>query len=249
MNAPALVVLAHGSKDARSAATIRSLVERIGRIRPELHVEAAFLDHCAPDLPAVVRRLATRGRRDIVVVPLLLTAAYHSRVDVPLAVAIATDLSGPQVRVRTAAPLGTPTTLLDVLDRRLAESLGETGSNRFDALVLTAAGASDPAANAAVADLAAAWGERHGVVATAAFASSAPPAPSEAVRALRATGHLRIGVGSLFLAPGRLWDRAAELAREAGAITVAEPLGADDAITELVLSRLAEVAETAPSRA
>jgi sirohydrochlorin ferrochelatase len=43
----------------------------------------------------------------------------------------------------------------------------------------------------------------------------------------------------LFLAPGFLPDRAAELAREAGAIAVAEPLGVHEAVARTVLARYA----------
>ena len=44
----------------------------------------------------------------------------------------------------------------------------------LDALVLAAAGSSDPLANQAVARLARVWGAHHKLPVTAAFASSAP---------------------------------------------------------------------------
>ena len=89
--------------------------------------------------------------------------------------------------------------------------------------MLAAAGSSDPLANQAVARLARVWGQRHKLPVTAAFASAAPPATGEAVRQFRAEGRRHIAVASLFLAPGFLPDRAAELALEAGAIAVVRP--------------------------
>ncbi|MGH3367717.1 MAG: CbiX/SirB N-terminal domain-containing protein, partial [Nocardioidaceae bacterium] len=71
----------------------------------------------------------------------------------------------------------------------------------------------------------------------AAFASAAPPASGEAVRRFRAEGRRHVAVGCYFIAPGRLPDRAEELAAEAGAIAVAEPLGADPEVAWLVLTR------------
>ena len=52
----------------------------------------------------------------------------------------------------------------------------------LDALVLAAAGSSDPLATQAVGRLARTWGARHRLPVTAAFASTAPPATGEAVR-------------------------------------------------------------------
>ena len=41
MAAPALVALAHGSRDPRSAATIKALVDEVRGMRPDLRVEIA----------------------------------------------------------------------------------------------------------------------------------------------------------------------------------------------------------------
>lgn len=233
----ALVVLAHGSQDPRSPATVLSLVEQIRSLRPGLRVEAAFLDHNTPDLTTVIHQLGRHGVQDVALVPLLFTEAFHSRVDVPLAVARATARQ-PQVRVRTTLGLGTPTSLLAALDERLDERVDRTGAPEPDALVLTAAGSSRPEANEAVRRLAAAWGLRRGLPALASFASAEPPAASEAIRELRRQGFTRVAVGSLFLAPGRLWERATELSIEAGAITVSQPLGAHRAVAQEVLLRM-----------
>jgi sirohydrochlorin ferrochelatase len=67
----------------------------------------------------------------------------------------------------------------------------------------------------------------------------APPAAGEAVRAFRGEGRRHVAVGSLFLVPGSLSDHAAEHAREAGAVAVSEPLGADPEVARLVLARYA----------
>ena len=58
----------------------------------------------------------------------------------------------------------------------------------------------------------------------------------------------RSSADSLTLAPGRLPDRVANLAREADPrIVLAEPLGPDQTLAELVLDRYAEVAAVRPS--
>jgi sirohydrochlorin ferrochelatase len=235
MTAPALVALAHGSQDPRSAATVNALCDRVRAMRPDLRIEPAFLDHCRPSPTEVLGRLVADGYDEVVVVPLLLTAAYHARVDIP---AVVHDAAGehPGLRLRVSDVLGDDI-LLDVLDRRMRAALKAARATEVDALVLAAAGSSDRRANASVARLARAWGARHRLPATAAFASAAPPSTGEAVRDFRRQGRRHVAVGSYFIAPGFLPERADELAVEAGAIAVAEPLGADPEVAWLVLTR------------
>jgi sirohydrochlorin ferrochelatase len=235
MTAPALVALAHGSKDPRSAETVNALCAQVRSLRPDLRVEAAFLDHCEPSPTQLFDRLVAEGYDEVVVVPLLLTAAYHARVDVPAVVQEAADRH-PKLRMQVTEVLGDDV-LLDVLDRRLRTALKAERAREIDALVLTAAGSSDARANASVARLARLWGARHRLPAVAAFASAAPPASGEAVRRFRSEGRRHVAVGSYFIAPGFLPDRAEELAVEAGAIAVADPLGADPEVAWLVLTR------------
>ena len=238
MAAPALIALAHGSRDPRSASTISALVDEVRAMRPDLRVAEAFLDLSSPDFHQVVDTLVREGHDEIVVVPLLLTEAYHAKVDVPAVIAEATERH-PSVKLRATAVLGHETRFLEIIDERLRSALKKARVRELDALVLAAAGSSDPLANASVARLARLWGTRHKLPVVAAYASAAPPATGEAVRAFRAEGRRHIAVASLFLAPGSLPDRAAELALEAGAIAVAEPLGAHPELARTILARYA----------
>jgi sirohydrochlorin ferrochelatase len=238
MTAPALVALAHGSRDPRSAETIRALVAEVRSMRPDLRIEPAFLDLSKPSFPTVVDKLVRAGYEEIVVVPLLLTEAFHAKVDVPAAIA-AVEAKHPDLRVRASNILGLETVFLEVLDRRLRAALKAARVRELDALVLAAAGSSDALANQAVARLARLWGAKHKLPTVAAYASAAPPATGEAVRQFRAEGRRHIAVGSMFLAPGTLPDRAAELALEAGAVAVSEPLGADTEVARTILARYA----------
>lgn len=236
MTAPALIALAHGSRDPRSAATIAALVDEVRALRPDLRIEAAFLDLCDPSLDTVVDTLAGEGHREVVVVPLFLTEAVHATVDVPDAVRRAAQRHD-HLALTIAPILGIENVMFRVLDERLRAALRLQRVHELDALVLAGAGSSDPAANAQISRAARAWGQVHHLPVVAAFASAAPPAAGEAVRALRADGRRHIAVAQLMLAPGFLPDRVKELAYEAGAVAVAEPLGAHEEIAQLVLAR------------
>ena len=238
MAAPALIALAHGSRDPRSAETITALVNEVRTMRPDLRIEPAFLELSTPSFAQAVAKLVRAGHDELVVVPLLLSEAYHAKVDVPSAVA-EQSAKHEGLQIRATRVLGLEQAFLEVLDLRLREALKEARVRELDALVLAAAGSSDPLANQAVARLARVWGSRHKLPVKAAFASSAPPATGEAVRSFRVEGRRHIAVASLFLAPGFLPDRAAELAHEAGAVAVSAPLGAHPELARTILARYA----------
>ena len=117
-------------------------------------------------------------------------------------------------------------------------------------MVLAGAGSSHAPANRAVSTVASSWTSLGWAGVEAAFASAARPDVPAAVAALRARGARRIAVASWFLAPGRLPDRVATLARAADpAAIVADPLGPDASLADLVLDRYdAAATETAGLR-
>lgn len=236
MSRPALVALAHGSRDRRSARTVRDIVAATRKVRPDLCIEVAFLDHSAPDLPSVVTELSEAGHPEIVVVPLFLTSAYHSRVDAPAAVAEAAGRL-PHVRVLLADPIGTEPSLLTAIDDRLSSALRFTRTRQPDALVLASAGSSDARANLAISTLAQQWGERHRLPASVAFASTTAPSAAEAVDRWFRLGCRRVAVGSLFIAPGTLLDRVQHQAVQAGAVAVSQPLGAHAELSRVLVDR------------
>ena len=68
MTAPALVALAHGSRDPRSAETIKALCAEVRNMRPDLRIEPAFLELSKPSFSTVVDKLVRAGYDEIVVV-------------------------------------------------------------------------------------------------------------------------------------------------------------------------------------
>ncbi|MCW2813660.1 MAG: Sirohydrochlorin ferrochelatase [Nocardioides sp.] len=245
MAAPALVALAPASRDARTTKTITALVDEVKAQRSDLRVERAFLDPegtgarwTRPELQTVVDRLVKAGHDEVVVVPLVLSEAFGGLVGLESALA-SIGARHPGIQVRVTAALGLEACFLEVLDERLRDALRDARCRELDALVLAAAGSTDPLANQSVARLARLWGSHHKLPVTAAYAASAPPATGEAVRAFRGEGRRHIAVASLFLTPGELTDRAAELAVEAGAVAVSLPLGAHPEVARVVLARYA----------
>jgi sirohydrochlorin ferrochelatase len=231
-----ILLLAHGSSDPRAAATTRALARAVAAASPGTTVRASFLDHAGPRPVEELVALQRAGSPAVTLVPLLLTSAYHGRVDVPAVVttARAEGVHIPIEVTRVLGPVGgqVPDLLLAGLDRRLAET-----RTRFDAVVLAAAGTRDPAALGTVDLAARALGHRLGVPCVPAYASASPPMPGAAVTRLRRGGARRVAMAAYFLAPGRLYDAAVESAYAAGAVAATQPLGAGRELVGLVLDR------------
>ncbi|GHC68455.1 sirohydrochlorin chelatase [Streptomyces cinnamoneus] len=239
-----LLIVAHGSRDARHAATVAALRARVAARRPGLRVEAGFLDFCAPRVEEVLAGLAAEGVRKVVAVPLLLTRAFHAKSDIPAVLAGATSAL-PGLTVRQAAVLGPSALLTAALERRLYEAGVRPGDRGSTGVVLASAGSSDPEANAVIADIAREWRHTGWCAVRPAFASASPPRTEDAVRALRAEGVRRVAVARYALAPGRLPDRIAEGARAAGAEVLTEVLGAAPEVVSLLVRRYEQAAEAA----
>jgi sirohydrochlorin ferrochelatase len=237
---PALMLVAHGSRDRRAAEVVARLTAGCTRALHAVPVLASYLDHTDPAPADALISLADRGYEDVVAVPLLFAAAFHARVDLPRAIAAATT-ARPALRVGSAHALipsadRIPASLLTALD----DALGHGLPDRPDALVLAAAGTSDPAARRTIGAAAHRWGIHHGLPVRVGWASAAAPDPGTAVRELRRRGYRRVAVGSLFLAPGLLTARARDRARAAGAWAVAPPVGAHPALVDVLVQRYRE---------
>lgn len=242
---PALVAVAHGSRDPRSAAAVRQLLDVVRANGSGLDVRAAFLDLSAPRLGDVLAALHGEGHREVVVVPLLLGSAYHARVDVPALVSEATRRL-PLLSVTVADVLGPDRRLESLALSRMLDAGASLADERLG-VVVAAAGSSHQPANALVSTVAGRWAARYSWAgAVAAFAAAADPDVPAAIERLRARGARRIAVASWFLAPGRLPDRITRLAREADPdVLIAEPLGADAGLASLILDRYDEALTSA----
>jgi sirohydrochlorin ferrochelatase len=225
--APALVVVAHGSRDPRALSTVRALLDRVRALRPDVPVHLGHIELNAPLLPDT---LAALGDTEAVLVPLLLSRGYHVKQDIPEMAAAS------PARTHVAAPLGPHPLLVDALQARLTEA-GWGGTPRSSsAVVLAAAGSRDPDAKTDTGRTAHLLAARLGVPVVPAYASAAAPTVETAVRTLLAKGRRHIALASYFTAPGRF---ATECAQAAPWIAAA-PLGTHPSMAHLLLHRYDE---------
>jgi sirohydrochlorin ferrochelatase len=166
-----------------------------------------------------------------VVVPVLLTPAFHAAVDVPQAVAAMEARSG--MPVDSAPPLGPHPLLLDAVEELLASS-GITAHPRT-AVILYAAGSSDSAAVGTIGETlreAPRFGWGPWVVA----ALDGGATVQQVLRGLPDEVDRTVAV-SFMVAEGVLRDRMAQSCGQAGVRMVPGALARTAAVAQLVLER------------
>lgn len=247
-----VVLLAHGSPDARHARDLNQLVRRVAAYDPALDVRAAYLDHHAPavgEIGAALREgrtrvghpssphpaSASRIRLDgpvahgepIVLVPVLLKRAFHARVDIPRA------------RDELEHSAGRPVLATQALGPHplLAAAIGELLNQRSECRVLVYLAGSSR--REAVDELLDTVTDALSPERAYAFATLDEYLPlSAAIRTLgRADGV--VGVSAM-IAEGVLRDRMITRCAEYGIPFADGALAHTDALARLVLRRVAE---------
>ncbi|MCP2638180.1 sirohydrochlorin chelatase [Microbacterium sp. HD4P20] len=221
---PALLAISHGTSSPAGQAAVSALVEAVARRLPQVTVRLGHVDVQQPDVAASLDALP--GGQPVVIVPLLLSAGYHVRVDLK-------KQTAGRDGVVIAAAMGPDPRLVDALTMRL-EPLGLAAD---DAVVLAVAGSSDERANEDCREVGRMLGDRLDRDVEVGFLAAADPRLDVAVT--RVSGNAeRVVVANYLLAPGYFHDLAVRLA---GTAPVARPLLDDDepapGLVDLVIDR------------
>ena len=110
----AVVLFAHGSRDARWREPVEAVARRMTARRPEVPVACAYLELVEPDLPTAAGRLIADGARALRVVPLFLGMGKHVREDLPRLVD-ALRAAHPEVAFSLAPAVGETPEVIDLL--------------------------------------------------------------------------------------------------------------------------------------
>ena len=224
MTNPALLAISHGTASPAGQAAVAALVAAVADRLPDVTVQLGHVDVQQPDVEASLDSLPEAT--PVVIVPLLLSAGYHVRVDLRKQTAGRGD-------VTIAPALGPDPRLVEALVARLAP----LAPAEEDALVLAVAGSSDERANDDCREIGRMLGARLDREVTVGFLAAAEPRLDTAVAQAAATAR-RVVVADYLLAPGYFHDLAVRMAGDA---PVAPPLLGDDeppvALVDLVVER------------
>jgi sirohydrochlorin cobaltochelatase len=244
---PPLLLAAHGTRDQTGVAAFSALADRVAALaaRDGTRVAGGFIELSPPPLREAVALLAgTDPPRNMVAVPLMLSAAGHAKGDIPAALARERSRH-PGLTWTYGRPLGPHPALLDLLAARISAAAGE--DDEPPAVLVVGRGSSDPDANADVVKTTRLlWEGRGYPLAETAFVSLTHPSVAEGLERCRLLGARQIVVARYFLFPGVLPDRVAEQAGDFAAahpgldVRCAEVFGDCDEIAALVYERYHE---------
>ncbi|MYQ91819.1 sirohydrochlorin chelatase [Streptomyces sp. SID4946] len=242
---PALLIAGHGTRDDAGAEAFRAFVRELGLRRPDLPVAGGFIELSPPPLGDAVAELVERGVRRFAAVPLMLVSAGHAKGDIPAALTREKERH-PGISYTYGRPLGPHPALLNVLERRLDDAIGDQDRAEVTVL-LVGRGSTDPDANAEVFKAARLLWEGRGYagVETAFVSLAAPDVPSGLDRCV-ALGARKIVVLPYFLFTGILPDRVRRQTEEWAAahpetpVASADVIGPEPELLDLVLERYEE---------
>ncbi|MFC8680643.1 sirohydrochlorin chelatase [Microbacterium ureisolvens] len=224
MTAPALLAISHGTSSPAGQAAVAALVDAVARALPDVVVRLGHVDVQQPDVAASLDALPEG--MPVVIVPLLLSAGYHVRVDL-------IEQTAGRDGVTIAPALGPDPRLVDALLARLEPLDLAPG----DAVVLAVAGSSDDRANEDCREIGRMLAARLDREVTVGFLAAADPRLDVAVTHTSAHAE-RVVVADYLIAPGYFHDLAVRLA--AGAPVAAPLLGDDEppvALVDIVADR------------
>ncbi|OIR01667.1 sirohydrochlorin cobaltochelatase [mine drainage metagenome] len=79
----AIILFAHGARNPDWAQPILAIRAAMLARRPQVRVEAAFLEFIAPQLPETIDALVADGHREITLVPMFMAQTGHTKRDLP----------------------------------------------------------------------------------------------------------------------------------------------------------------------
>ena len=118
----ALILLAHGSRDALWRAPFEQIATQIRSQRADVAVRTAYMELCEPRADSVVTELLALGVQHITIAPLFLGMGAHTREDLP-ALMQTLQAAHPQVRFEVLPTLGENSALLALISTQLLDAL------------------------------------------------------------------------------------------------------------------------------
>ncbi len=203
-----ILIVGHGSREPAGNAEIEHFAERARARHPDRRIEVAFLEFAEVLLDEGLDRVAA-GSSEVLVVPLIINAAGHVKMQIPQAVAEARQRH-PEVRFHVHPHIGASEAVFAALlesHRKALRSLAMPDP-QTTGVVLLGRGSSDAGANAELARLARRFWEAtdHELVEFA-FTGVAYPRLETVVQRLARLGMLQVVVLPVYLFTGTLIQR------------------------------------------
>ncbi|MGZ4958625.1 MAG: sirohydrochlorin chelatase [Methylomonas sp.] len=154
MNKQTILLIGHGSREPSGNLEVEAFAEQWRTRQPQLRIEVCFIEFAEVLIDAGLDRAAQHGDQ-VIVVPLILNAAGHVKMEIPEHIEHA-RLRHPQVEFIYCRHLGASEDILAILKRNLHKALAnlDMPDPRNTGVILLGRGSSDRVANGEVAKMA-----------------------------------------------------------------------------------------------
>ncbi|WP_441928915.1 sirohydrochlorin chelatase [Paenibacillus sp. 2TAF8] len=139
----AILLVGHGSRDPEGNRELKEFAREVAEQAPEnTLVETCFLELTRPSIADGVTACVDRGATRVVLVPIILFAAGHAKIDIPNAIDRA-KARYPQVQFIYGRPIGVHEKVVQIMQTRLQEAqpvrIAAQGEGETDTAVAVAA--------------------------------------------------------------------------------------------------------------
>ncbi|WP_257351080.1 sirohydrochlorin chelatase [Pseudalkalibacillus decolorationis] len=212
----AILFVGHGSRDAEGNEQVLQFMEGLKeKLDPQLLVETCFLEFEKPDVPQGLETCVTKGATNIVVIPIMLLPAGHSKIHIPAAIDEAKE-KYPHIEFTYGKPIGAHNLTIEICKSRL-EDAGESVKSPIDhtSVILLGRGGSDPDANSELYKIARLlWEDVEYKLVEPAFMGVTDPLIAEGIDRSIRLGAKRIVILPYFLFTGILIKRLEKMVEQ-----------------------------------
>ncbi|MEK3903259.1 precorrin-3B C(17)-methyltransferase [Paenibacillus sp. FSL R7-0179] len=265
-----VLLVGHGSRVQAGNEELLEFTRLLAARKPELKVETCFIELASPSIAGGIARCIEGGAAEIYVVPIILFAAGHSKLDIPMAIDEAKQRY-PGVKFIYGRPLGVQDRAVDILLERIQEAerlpvaqekaaggmdlelrgnAASTIEDKDTIVLLMGRGGSDPDANSDLYKISRLLWERTGYRSVeSCFIAIAKPSLPDGLERCLALGARRIIVLPYLLFTGVLMQQFAERVAQFAAehpeleVQIGGTLGAHPLLADMLTERIEETLE------
>ncbi|MBW4085457.1 precorrin-3B C(17)-methyltransferase [Paenibacillus sp. S150] len=216
-----VLLVGHGSRVEAGNEELRDFTRLLAARMPELTIETCFIELSAPSISEGIDKCVQEGAGTVYVVPIILFAAGHSKLDIPMALDQA-KLKYPGVEFVYGRPIGVQERAVEILLDRIAEAVPLSGGTAEQ--TLPAEPGSSARLNTGKLEAAAAWSEEETALAAEEETSSSEVGDGDTIVLVMGRGGSDPDANSDFCKLTRmLWERTSYKSVEACFIAVTKP--------------------------
>ncbi|WP_379133126.1 precorrin-3B C(17)-methyltransferase [Paenibacillus sp. sgz500958] len=254
-----VLLVGHGSRVQEGNDQLREFANRLAARKPEIKFETCFIELAQPSMAEGIANCVNGGATKVYVVPIILFAAGHSKLDIPSAIDRAKQ-KYPWVEFIYGNPIGVHEKAVDILIDRIAEAVPLTQPDLPDAkarqsriddkdtiVLVMGRGGSDPSANSDFCKMTRLLWERTPYKSVeSCFIAIAKPSLTEGLERCLSLGARKIIVLPYLLFTGVLIKQFAEMVSQFAAahreveVAIGSHLGFHPLLGDMMIERIEE---------